>query len=204
MLVAVTFLLSLERGLLRAGFFMVGRLLTYAGWCVLLFFFTDRVFDLTMDTSPTFILLVKAIIGLLLIGMALKIGLGGEDSDALPPNIMDRFTSISFVQLFGLGILISLFQVRHIVLLLIGVAEIMMTELSITMVILSTLILILMINASQLLLIGIYLALTNQAEAFIQSMETWLANHGHKVAVIIGLIGLFLVWDGINGLFFGG
>jgi hypothetical protein len=48
MLVAVSFLLSLERGLWRTGIFMAGRLVTYVGWCILLFIFTDRVFDLSL------------------------------------------------------------------------------------------------------------------------------------------------------------
>ena len=198
MLIAVSFLLSLDRGSLRAGIFMTGRLLAYAGWCAVLFVFTDRVFDLTLDTSPTFIQMAKAIIGLLLGGMALKISLGGEDSDALPDKIVDLFTGISFVQLFGLGVIVSLFQVRHIILLFVGVTEIAVAELSITFTIFSAMILILMINASQLLLIAVYLALSDRAEAFIQSIDIWLTQHNRRVALIIGLIGIFLLWDGVS------
>ena len=87
MLAVVIFLLRLERGLLRAGMFMAGRLVTYAGWSILLFVFTDRVFDLSPGSLSDFIPLLKAVLGLLLIAMAVKIALGGDDPDALPSKM---------------------------------------------------------------------------------------------------------------------
>ena len=200
MLVAVTFLLSLDRGLYRAWVFMAGRLLAYIGWCGVLYLFTERVFDLTLEGLPTFISLVKAFIGLLLIAMALKIALGGEDPDALPDKVVDLFRGISMLQLFGLGMLVSIFQVRHILLLFIGVTEVVVSELSILWMVLTTVILILMINASQLFLLGIYLILSDRADVFIRTMEAWLVHNNHRVALIIGLIGVFFLWDGISGL----
>jgi hypothetical protein len=104
MLAVVIFLLSLDRGLLRAGMFMTGRLVAYIGWCILLFIFTDRFFDLTLDGPPTFILLLKSILGLLLVAMAIKIALGGDDPEALPTKIVEMFNGMSFIQLFGLGV----------------------------------------------------------------------------------------------------
>jgi len=200
MLAVVVFLLSLERGPMRAGMFMAGRLVAYIGWCTLLFIFTDRVFDLTLDGPPTFILLLKSILGLLLVAMAIKIALGGNDPEALPSKIVDMFTDLSFIQLFGLGMLVSLFQVRHVLLLLVGVTEIIVTGLSISYEVLATLILIVVINASQLILIGVYLALSDRADALFQSIDAWLDKNNRWIAAIISLIGVFLLWDGINGL----
>jgi len=200
MLAVVVFLLSLDRGSMRAEMFMAGRLLAYAGWCTVLFIFTDRVFDLTLDGPPTFTFLLKSILGLLLIAMAIKIALGGNDPEALPSKIVDMFTGMSFIQLFGLGVLVSLFQVRHILLLFVGVTEIIIAELSITSSVLATLILILMINASQLILIGVYLTLSDRADAFFRSIDAWLNLNNRWIAAIFSLIGVFLLWDGINGL----
>jgi len=200
MLAVVVFLLSLDRGSMRAGMFMAGRLLAYAGWCTVLFIFTDRVFDLTLDGPPTFTFLLKSILGLLLIAMAIKIALGGNDPEALPSKIVDKFTGMSFIQLFGLGVLVSLFQVRHILLMFVGVTEIILAELSITSSVLATLILILIINASQLILIGVYLTLSDRADALLQTIEAWLKQNNRRIAAIISLIGVFLLWDGINGL----
>lgn len=200
MLAVVVFLLSLERGPMRAGMFMAGRLVAYIGWCTLLFIFTDLVFDLTLDGPPTFILLLKSILGLLLVAMAIKIALGGNDPEALPSKIVDMFTDLSFIQLFGLGMLVSLFQVRHVLLLLVGVTEIIVTGLSISYEVLATLILIVVINASQLILIGVYLALSDRADALFQSIDAWLDKNNRWIAAIISLIGVFLLWDGINGL----
>ena len=171
MLAVVFFLLSLNRGMTRAITFMVGRLVTYAAWSVVLFTFTDRVFDLTAGSHSDFTLLLKAILGLLLIAMALKIALGGDDPEALPSKIIEIFNDISFPQLFGLGVLVSLFQVRHLLLLFVGLTEIILAELSIPLTILSTLILIIMINASQLIIIGMDLALSGRTEVFFHSIE---------------------------------
>jgi len=200
MLVVVVFLLSLERGLMRAGMFMVGRLVAYSGWCTVLFIFTDRVFDLTLDGPPTFILLLKSILGLLLIGMAIKIALGGNDPEALPSKIVEMFTGMSLIQLFGLGMLVSLFQVRHILLMFVGVTEIILAELSMPNTVLATLILIALINASQLILIGVYLALSDRADTLFQTIDAWLNRNNRRIAAIISLIGVFLLWDGISGL----
>ena len=191
MLAVVVFLLSLDHGLFRAGMFMSGRLVTYAGWSVVLFFFANRVIDLTPDSPPVFILLLKAILGLLLIAMALKIALGGDDPDALPSKIVDLFASMSFAQLFGLGMLVSFFQVRHILLLFVGVTEIMIAELSMLQTVLASLILIVMINLSQLALIGGALAYSNQANMVFQSIDAWLTQNNRRIAAIICLVGIF-------------
>ena len=200
MLAVVVFLLSLDRGSMRAGMFMAGRLVAYVGWCTVLFIFTDRVFDLTLDGPQTFLLLLKSILGLLLITMAIKIGLGGNDPEALPSKIVEMFTGMSFIQLFGLGVLVSLFQVRHILLMFVGVTEIIIAELSIVNMLLATLILIVMINASQLILIGVYLTQANRADTLFDSMDAWLNQNNRRIAAIISLIGVFLLWDGINML----
>lgn len=110
------------------------------------------------------------------------------------------FTGLSFIQLFGLGVLISLFQVRHILLLFVGVTEIIIAGLSISYEVLATLILIVMINASQLILIGVYLTLSDRADALFQSIDVWLNQNNRRIAAIISIIGVFLVWDGISGL----
>ena len=200
MLAAVTFLLSLERGPMRAGMFMAGRLVAYVGWCTILFIFTDRVFDLTLDGPPTFSLLLKSILGLLLVAMAVKIALGGNDPEALPSRIFNMFGHMSFIQLFGLGVLVSLFQVRHILLMFVGVTEIVIAELSVIKMLLSTLILIVMINASQLILIGVYLFISDRADRVLQSIDAWINQNNRRIATIISLVGVFLLWDGLNGL----
>jgi len=200
MLAVVIFLLSLDRGPMRAGIFMAGRLVAYAGWCTVLFIFTDRVFDLTLDGPPIFILLLKSILGLLLVAMAIKIALGGNDPEALPSKIVNMFTGMSLIQLFGLGVLVSLFQVRHILLMFVGVTEIFLAELSMPNTVLATLILIILINASQLILIGVYLVLSDRADSLFQTINVWLKQNNRRIAVIISLIGVYLLWDGINGL----
>jgi len=200
MLAVVACLLSLERGPMRAMMFMAGRLVAYVGWCTVLFIFTDRLFDLTLDGPPTFLFLLKSILGLLLIAMAIKIALGGNDPEALPSKIVDMFTGMSFIQLSGLGVLVSLFQVRHILLMFVGVTEIILAELSIADMVLATLILIVMINASQLILIGVYLALSDRADTLFQTIDAWLKQNNRRIAAIISLIGVFLLWDGIYGL----
>jgi len=200
MLAVVIFLLSLDRGSMRAGTFMAGRLLAYSGWCTVLFIFTDRAFDLTIDSPSTFILLLKIILGLLLVAMAIKIALGGNDPEALPSKIVDMSTEMSLIQLFGLGVLVSLFQVRHILLMFVGVTEIILAELSILNTVLATLILIALVNASQLILIGVYLTLSDRADTLFQTIDAWLKKNNRRIAAIISLIGIFLLWDGINGI----
>ena len=200
MLAVVLFLIGLERGLSRAISFMTGRLVTYLGWCIALFAFTDRFFNVTPDEPSALNLLLKAILGIFLLAMALKITLGGEDPDALPSRVVDVFTNISSIQLFGLGIIVSLFQVRHIILLFVGVTNIVSASLSLSLTIISTLILILMINASQLLLIGAYMAFSDQADNIFQSFDHWLSQNSRILAIVVGLIGIYFLLDSISGL----
>ena len=200
MLAAVIFLLRLEHGLLRAVMFMAGRLVTYAGWSIVLFIFTDRVFDLSAGSHSDFILLLKVILGLILVAMAIKVSLGGDDPEALPAKIVDVFNDMSFPKLFGLGVLVSLFQVRHVLLLFVGVTQIIVAELSISTTILATLILIIMINASQLTIIGLNLALSDRVNASFRSIDTWLTQNNRRIAAGLSLIGIYLLWDGISGL----
>lgn len=200
MLAAVLLLLSLERGLLRASMFMAGRLVTYAGWGVTLFIFTDRIFGLVPDRPSILVLLIKALLGILLIAMAVKIALDGEDSDALPAKIMEMISGVSSLQLFGLGVLVSIFQVRHILLLFVGVTEIVQAGLPILGSIIAALILILMLNAFQIILIGIDMAIPDHAGVLFRSAETWLSQNSRRFAIIIGLIGALLLWEGIRGL----
>jgi hypothetical protein len=82
----------------------------------------------------------------------------------------------------------------------VGVTEIVVSELSLSLVVLTTVILILMINASQLFLIGIYMVLRDRADAFIQSVEAWLVHNNNRIALIIGFIGFYLLWDGLSEL----
>ena len=82
----------------------------------------------------------------------------------------------------------------------VGITEIIIAELSTTNTVLATLILIVLINASQLALIGVYLALSVQADAFFQSIDAWINRNNRRIAIIISLVGVFLLWDGLNGL----
>jgi len=82
----------------------------------------------------------------------------------------------------------------------VGVTEIIIAELSITSSVLTTLILILMINASQLTLIGVYLAVSDRADTLFQTIDVWLKQNNRRIAAVISLIGVYLLWDGINGL----
>ena len=82
----------------------------------------------------------------------------------------------------------------------VGVTEIVIAELSIIKMLLSTLILIVMINASQLILIGVYLFISDRADRVLQSIDAWITRNNRRVAAIVSLIGIFLLWDGITSL----
>ena len=200
MLAAVLFLLSLSCGRSRAITFMAGRLVTYVAWSLVLYAFTDRVFDLTSGSQSDFTLLPKVILGLLLLAMTLKVALGGDDPEALPAKIVEIFNDLSFPQLFGLGALVSIFQVRHILLLFVGLTEIILAERSISFTVLAILILIVMINASQLIVIGIDWAFSGRTEVFFHSIEAWLTQNNRRIAALLGIIGIYLIWNGISSM----
>jgi hypothetical protein len=202
MLAVVIFLLSLDSGRLRAVAFMAGRLVTYAGWSIVLFIFTDRVFDRVSGSQMVFSGLLKIVLGLILSTMAIKITLGGDDPEDLPTKIVDLFEKISVLQLFGLGVLVSLFQARHIMLLFVGVTQMLVADLTIFSMVFAALVLIGMLNAPQLVMIGIDLAVPGRATALFQSLNTWLSQNNQRIAAVIGLTGAFLFWNGIRSLVF--
>jgi hypothetical protein len=73
-------------------------------------------------------------------------------------------------------------------------------DLSIPAMVLATLALIILINASQLTMIGVDLAMSGRAAALFHSLNTWLSHNNRRIAGFVGLVGAFLSWDGIRNL----
>lgn len=202
MIMAVVLMLGSKGGLVKSLAFILGRIVAYAAWGVLFLGLAGRLAESTGEgeTSPAS-LAIKALLGGLLLIFALKIYLGEDDPDAPPPKWMSALDKATPVALFGIALLLSVVQLRFVLLMLAGATSIADAQLPTGQTIVALLVLILTVIWAQLLPIIVYVIMGKRAEAMLESMNTWLARNQRMVnVVVLGLFGLILLWEGLSGL----
>jgi hypothetical protein len=202
MIMAVVLMLGSKGGLVKSLTFILGRIVAYAAWGLLFLGLTGRLAESTGEgeTSPAS-LAIKALLGGLLLILALKIYLGEDDPDAPPPKWMSALDKATPVALFGIALLLSVVQLRFVLLMLAGATSVAEAQLPTGQTIVALLVLILTVIWAQLLPIIVYVIMGKRAQAMLESMNTWLARNQRMVnVVVLGLFGLILLWEGLSGL----
>jgi hypothetical protein len=141
-------------------------------------------------------------LGVLLSVLAVRTYFGEDDPDAPPPKWMTALDKASPIALFGIALLLSLIQLRFMLLMMAGINSIVVANLSASQVVISLVILILAVIWPQLLPILIYLIMGQKAQLTLNSMNNWLTRNQRIVNVIVlGLFGIILLADGLSGIF---
>lgn len=202
MIVMIISLLNSKNGLGKSLAFLVGRVLCYAIWGLLFLGLTDELASFgDKGEPPTTVLLIQIIIGGLLLILVVKSYLSETDPDAPPPKWMTMFDDIGNGKLFGLGFLLSVVQLRFVMLMLVGTSYITSAQLLSIQVTILLIILVLLMIWPQLLPLIVYLGMRDRADAMLVSMNGWLTRNQRAVnVVILGLIGLVVLWDGLSTL----
>jgi hypothetical protein len=162
----------------------------------------DNICALTASTAS---LVLKSLLGVLLLVLAVRTYFGEDDPDAPHPKWMTALDKASPITLFGIALLLSLIQLRFVVLMMAGINSIVVVNLSASQVVISLAILILAVIWPQLLPILIYLIMGQKAQLTLNSMNNWLTRNQRIVNVIVlGLFGIILLADGLSGIFSSG
>jgi hypothetical protein len=201
MIMAVIMILSAEGGFGKAISYILGRILAYALWGVLLLGVNDNLPNTGGGQASTASLVIKSILGLLLLVVAIRTYVGEDDPDAPPPKWMLALDKASPTALFGIAVLLSVIQLRFVLLMMAGINSIVMASLPASQVVISLVILILAVIWPQLLPILIYLFMGQKAQVTLNSMNRWLTRNQRMVnVVVLGLFGIILTADGLSGL----
>jgi threonine/homoserine/homoserine lactone efflux protein len=113
-----------------------------------------------------------------------------DDPDAPPPKWITTIDDLGLGKLFAFGFLISIFQPRLVMLMLVGTAYISVAQLPWDQAIILMFVLILGMIWSQLV------------PLIVTSMNAWLTHNQHMVnAVILGLFGIVILVDGLSRIF---
>jgi len=203
MVALVIFLLILKNGLVKSLAFLAGKVLCYAVWGFLFLSLVEKIsvskneLELSFDTA-----LIQVIIGGLLMIIAAKSYFVKDDPDAPPPKWMTTIDDLGLGKLFAFGFLISIFQPRLVMLMLVGTAYISAAQLSWDQAIILMFVLILGMIWSQLVPLIVYVSMGEQADAKLTSMNAWLTHNQHMInAVILGLFGIVILVDGLSRIF---
>lgn len=130
LILAVSMLLGVKNGLSKALAFTVGKYLIYVGWGIVFLRLSERIVLAGGSETPTAVGTIESLLGVLLLVLAGRSLLGEDDPDAPPPKWMSALEKASTRVLFGIGVLLSLIQLRFVLLMAAGVSIMMAAELS--------------------------------------------------------------------------
>ncbi len=201
MIGVVILLLSLENGLLKTLAFLTARVIGYALWGALFLYLGERLSTPEQGGPSTASLVIKLTLGIVLLVLAAKNYFAEEDPDAPPPKWMSALNTAGSGALFGIGFILTLIQIRFVLLMLVGVGAITEAQLPAGMIPAAMAVLITVVLWPQLLPLLIYLLMGKRAQVMLSSMNQWLQYNSRIVnVVILVFFGIKLLWDSLSGL----
>jgi hypothetical protein len=201
MIVAVILMLGAKGGLFKSLAFVLGRVVIYTLWGLLFLALASRLSDTGSGEASTASLAVKTMLGGLLLILAVKIHLGEDDPDAPPPKWMTALEMASSGAMFGIGALLSIVQIRFVLLMLAGATIISDAHLPVVQTTIALIVLVLAVIWVQLLPIVLYVVMGNRAQDMLDLLNDWLARNQRMVnVVVLGLFGIVLLGQGLPGL----
>jgi len=201
LILIVILLIGTEDGLRKASAFTLGKYLVYLGWGVLFLVLMDWIGSAGGVDTPTMPAAMMVLLGILLLVLAGSCLLGEDDPDDVPPKWMTQLDQQRPAALFGIGALLSVVQIRFVLLVAAGVSIMMESELSSIQSIVLLLILAFCLVWSLLLPIIIYVLMGDRGSQAIGSMKGWLTRNQRWINFgVLLFIGVVLVFKGLTSL----
>lgn len=195
----IVLLLSTTGGLAKALAFVLGKYITYILWGLAILALAGQISSPRPRGASTISVVIDVLVGVLLLVLAVRIYFGEDDPDAPPPKFITLLENMGPVKLFGVGIGLSLIQIRFIVLMFVGVAIITDAKLSTTDGIISLLVLALLMVWALLIPVVVFLLMGQRRATGMKAMKAWLTRNQRKIDVV--LLGIFGIAILIRGLF---
>lgn len=195
----VIFLLTTQKGVKKALAYLIAQALAFAIWGFVFLNLTINLEGSRAAAEPTReSMAIRTFLGILLLIIAVRVLLMEQDPEALPLKWKSLMERISVLFLFFINLLSSLFQLRFVILLMVGADIINSIQLSPAVAFLGLPILLLVLLWSQILPLAFFLAMKDRRDKVLQTMENWLVNNSRYInGGLLGLIGIVLSWSGL-------
>ena len=191
----VIFLLTLKDGLAKTLAYLLSQALALAIWCVLAFHLSLNLQDTQVAGASSVHSSLRTFLGILMLVLAARFLIVGQDADALPLKWQAMAERISPWALFFVNLLISMLQIRYIALVIVGVGLIKGARLSGPQILASSAMLLIALLWSQILPLAPYLAFENERQQALDRMQRWMTDNGRIVnACVLGVLGIYLLW----------
>jgi threonine/homoserine/homoserine lactone efflux protein len=201
LLTIILVVLGTQDGLRKALAFFLGKYLVYIGWGILLLYLSEKISEAGGFEIPTAASAVQLFLGVLLLVFAVRSLLGDDDPDAPPPKWMTMLDKAGIGIFFGFGALMSVLQVRFVLLMISGAIMITEAGLAIGQSILALLILAFCMVWMFAVPIIIYVVMGDRAKKMLDSMNEWLTRNQRWVNfVVLMMFGLILLSSSLIAL----
>jgi hypothetical protein len=201
LLLVAILLLGTQNGLRKVIAFTLGKYLAYIGWGIVLLILSDVIASAGGIETPTMPAALKLILGVLLLVLAGRSLVGEDDPDAPPPKWMAALEKPSAAALFGIGVLLSVVQIRFVLLMIAGVTMMGTAALSSAETVVLLLVLSLCMVWPLLIPIAIYVLAGEQTEEALAATNQWLTRNQRWINFFVLLLfGIVLLVNGLMGL----
>ena len=183
----VVTLLMAKGGLARAIAFGIGQLgsLVAIGGIALATASTNAG---STDTGSAVTGTIIAMVGGLLLVLALKQLLGAPDPDAPPPAYMAKLESMSVSGALVTGLVLGLVNVKQLGIYVAGIAEIVEADVSAAQGWVALAILFLLIQIGVIAPILAYVFARDWATKTLIALRGWLIAHNRMISIVLGLV----------------
>jgi len=197
----VILLLVSKNGLIKAIAYMIAQGLAFAIWGILFLTLSSNIENVDSQGSSQVSITLRIFLGILLLILAIRTYFSEHDLEALPLKLEALLDKIGVVALFFLNLILSFFNLRFVMLIMIGTDMISAIQMPTAESYLALLILILFLLLPQMVPIFVFVAMRNRKEKVLESMNAWVAKNARLInASLLGILGVFLLLDGLVSL----
>jgi len=190
----VIFLITSRNGIWKALAYLISQALAFAIWSLVLLNLSLKLADSRVPDSTKEFVILRIFLGIILLVIAARILLTDQDPDALPLKWRAFIDRINALVLFFVNLLLSLMQLRYIMLIMIGVDMINSARLSPALVLISLLVFLIVLLWSQFMPLVVFLVFGIKREMALKKLDVWIANNARYInSAFVGGVGLFLV-----------
>ena len=190
----VIFLLTSQNGVRKTLAYLISQTLAFAIWSVVFLNLSLEYMDTQAPDSTGVREILRIFLGIILLVIAIRILLTDQDPDALPLKWRSLIDRINAIVLFFVNLLLSLIQLRFVVLTMIGVDMINSARLPQVSVFISSLILLIVLLWSQFVPLVVFLVFGKQQEMALKNLDAWITGNARYInSAFLGILGLFLV-----------
>ena len=190
-------LLMTRRGLGRAIAFAIGQIGAFAviGVIVLTTASTNAG---SSDTGSAVTGTIVAVLGGVLLVLAVKQLLGAPDPDAPPPAYMAKLESLSVPAALVTGLVLAVINVKQLGIFAAGVAEIVEADVSAAQSWVALTLLLVLIQACVIAPIAAYVVARKRTTTTLMTLRRWLISHNRVISIVIGVaVGSWFVVAGV-------